>query len=175
MAMREQPCPYRIIDDFGGAFSMGCFAGCIFYFLKGMSFAPKKERFFGGIQLLKRRAPILGGSFALWGGLFSITDCTLMHLRNQQDFINPIVAGAFTGGFLAIRAGTRIAVRNAIFGGIILGFIQLAEVGMLKMQMREEMKRMQQQQQQQMAEMQEMMEMQNNRANKKQQPKVEKY
>ncbi|CAK92541.1 unnamed protein product (macronuclear) [Paramecium tetraurelia] len=168
MAMREQPCPYRIIDDFGGAFSMGCFAGCIFYFLKGMSFAPKEGEIF-------RRAPILGGSFALWGGLFSITDCTLMHLRNQQDFINPIVAGAFTGGFLAIRAGTRIAVRNAIFGGIILGFIQLAEIGMLKIQMREEMKRMQQQQQQQMQEMQEMMAMQVQQPSKKQQPKVEKY
>lgn len=68
-----------------------------------MTFAPKRERFNGGIQLLKRRAPILGGSFALWGGLFSMTDCLLMHLRNKQDYINPIVAGAFTGGFLAVR------------------------------------------------------------------------
>jgi hypothetical protein len=68
-----------------------------------MFFSPKKERFFGGIQLLKRRAPILGGSFALWGGLFSLTDCTLIHLRNETDYINPIVAGALTGGFLAIR------------------------------------------------------------------------
>lgn len=35
MALRELPCPYRIIDDFGGAFSMGCCAGCILYFVKG--------------------------------------------------------------------------------------------------------------------------------------------
>ena len=35
MALRELPCPYRIVDDFGGAFSMGCCAGCIIYFMKG--------------------------------------------------------------------------------------------------------------------------------------------
>jgi import inner membrane translocase subunit TIM17 len=43
------------------------------------------------------------GSFALWGGLFSLTDCTLMHLRNKEDYLNPIAAGFLTGGFLAIR------------------------------------------------------------------------
>ena len=43
------------------------------------------------------------GSFALWGGLFSMTDCALIHLRNKEDFLNPIAAGFFTGGFLAIR------------------------------------------------------------------------
>lgn len=82
---------------------MGCFAGCIAYFIRGVYFSPKSERFVGGIKLLKRRAPVLGGSFALWGGLFSMTDCTLIHLRNKEDYINPIVAGAFTGGILAIR------------------------------------------------------------------------
>lgn len=36
MATRELPCPYKIIDDFGGAFAMGCFSGLfhlLFYFL----------------------------------------------------------------------------------------------------------------------------------------------
>lgn len=103
MALRELPCPYRIIDDFGGAFSMGCAAGSILYFVKGMWFAPKKERLFGGIMLLKKRAPVLGGSFALWGGMFSTVDCILIHLRNKEDYINPIVAGFATGGLLAFR------------------------------------------------------------------------
>ncbi len=39
----------------------------------------------------------------MWGGLFSMTDCLLIHLRNKEDFINPIVAGFVTGGLLAIR------------------------------------------------------------------------
>ena len=72
---------------------------------------------------MKKRSPILGGSFALWAGIFSSTECVLVHLRNKEDFINPIVAGFFTGGILAARAGTRVAFRNAVFGGIILGCI----------------------------------------------------
>jgi mitochondrial import inner membrane translocase subunit TIM17 len=31
MAARELPCPYRIVDDFGNAFAMGCFAGKYIY------------------------------------------------------------------------------------------------------------------------------------------------
>ena len=48
MSQRELPCPYRIVDDFGGGFSMGCFGGCIVYFIRGMWYSPKKERLFGG-------------------------------------------------------------------------------------------------------------------------------
>lgn len=48
MGSRELPCPFRIVDDFGGAFSMGCFAGCILYFIRGMWYSPKKERLYGG-------------------------------------------------------------------------------------------------------------------------------
>ncbi len=36
-------------------------------------------------------------------------------------------------------AGTRVAFRNAIFGGLLLGLIQLVEVGMIKWNMRREM------------------------------------
>ena len=55
------------------------------------------------IMLMKKRAPVLGGSFALWGGLFSSCECTLIHLRNKEDFLNPIVSGFVTGGLLAAR------------------------------------------------------------------------
>jgi import inner membrane translocase subunit TIM17 len=40
---------------------MGCVAGVILYFIRGMWYAPKRERIVGGINLLKKRAPILGG------------------------------------------------------------------------------------------------------------------
>lgn len=136
MALRELPCPFRIIDDFGGAFSMGCFAGCLVYFVRGMWYSPRKERLFGGVMLLKKRAPVLGGSFAMWGGLFSLTDCILIHLRKKEDYLNPIAAGFVAGGLLAIRAGSRIAFRNAIFGGLILGCIQMVEIIMIKWQAR---------------------------------------
>jgi import inner membrane translocase subunit TIM17 len=41
---------------------MGCVAGVILYFIRGMWYAPKRERIAGGINLLKKRAPILGGT-----------------------------------------------------------------------------------------------------------------
>ncbi len=74
-------------------------------------------------MLMKKRAPVLGGSFALWAGMFSSCECLLIHLRNKEDFVNPIVSGFVTGGLLAARAGSRVAFRNAVFGGIILGCI----------------------------------------------------
>ena len=83
-------------------------------------------------MLLKKRAPILGGSFALWGGIFSITDCTLTGIRNKEDAFNQITAGAVTGGVLAFRAGHRVAFKNALFGGLILCSICIVEKVMIK-------------------------------------------
>eukprot|EP01015_Nassula_variabilis_P012844 TRINITY_DN2049_c0_g1_i3.p2 TRINITY_DN2049_c0_g1~~TRINITY_DN2049_c0_g1_i3.p2 ORF type:complete len:125 (-),score=27.93 TRINITY_DN2049_c0_g1_i3:4-378(-) len=108
--------------------------GCAFYFFKGMLNSPKKERFYGGIVHLKRRAPILGGSFALWAGLFSSTECVMTYMRGKEGAINMITAGFITGGVLAIRAGFRVAFRNALFGGIIMSMIALVEHGMIKYQ-----------------------------------------
>lgn len=46
----------------GGGFAMGCAAGCLLYLVRGMWLSPKSERLYGGIMLLKKRAPILGGN-----------------------------------------------------------------------------------------------------------------
>jgi len=139
MAAREGPCPNRIFDDIGGGFGMGCIGGSLWYFIKGFFNSPKRERFFGGIQHLKRRGPVLGGNFALWAGMFSSCDCVLVYYRNVEDHINPIVAGCLTGGLLAIRAGIRPALKNAFLGGTILGFIELAQMVMIKMQKKQEL------------------------------------
>lgn len=95
---------------------------------------------------IKKRAPILGGkhktyvgSFALWAGLFSATDCALISIRNKEDAINQITAGAITGGMLAFRAGARIAFKNAMFGGVILASISLVEIYMIKMNRQREL------------------------------------
>lgn len=118
---------------------MGSIGGAVFYFFKGLFNSPKKERFFGGIQHLKRRAPVLGGNFGLWAGLFSCFDCAFMYARNKEDIYNPIASGFLTGGVLAIRAGTRVALRNAIFGGVILAMIELVSSIMMKMQKKSEL------------------------------------
>lgn len=73
-----------------------------------------------------------------------------MYARNKEDILNPIASGFLTGGVLAIRgtlrdifiilpAGTRVAFRNAIFGGVILAMIELVSSIMMKMQKKSEL------------------------------------
>lgn len=38
------------------------------------------------LQAIRREAPRIGGSFAVWGGLFSSFDCTLVALRKKVQF-----------------------------------------------------------------------------------------
>lgn len=77
----REPCPDRILDDIGGAFSMGAIGGSAWHFIKGMKNSPKGERFLGGTQAVRLNAPRIGGSFAVWGGLFSTFDCSMIYLR----------------------------------------------------------------------------------------------
>lgn len=81
----REPCPWRIIDDCGGAFSMGLIGGSIFQMINGARNAPKgfSRRLMGGIVRVKERAPIFGGQFAAWGICFSTFDCTFVHLRQK--------------------------------------------------------------------------------------------
>ncbi len=76
------------------------------------------------LQSIRREAPKIGGSFAVWGGLFSTFDCTLVALRKKEDPWNSIAAGALTGGFLQLRTGMQSAARSAAFGGVLLAMIE---------------------------------------------------
>lgn len=44
------------------------------------------------------------GSFAVWGGLFSMIDCGLVKVRGKEDPWNSITSGAMTGAILAARS-----------------------------------------------------------------------
>ena len=63
-------CPHWIIDDVGSGFGLGCILGSIWNLIKGAINSPNKERIWGGVLLAKRWAPIAGGNFAAWMGLF---------------------------------------------------------------------------------------------------------
>lgn len=115
----REPCPDRILDDVGGS---------AFHFLKGIYNSPKGERLIGGSQAVRMNAPRVGGSFAVWGGLFSAFDCTMVYVRQKEDPWNSIIAGAATGGFLQMRQGLAASTRSAIFGGVLLGLIEGAGI-----------------------------------------------
>jgi hypothetical protein len=66
-------------------------------------------RMSSAITALKTKAPSLGGSFAVWGGLYSSFDCTFAYLRGKEDFKNSIMSGAATGAVLAARSTSIIS------------------------------------------------------------------
>ena len=124
----REPCPDRILDDIGGAFGMGAVGGSAFHFLKGIYNSPKGQRLIGGTQAVRMNAPRVGGSFAVWGGLFSTFDCTMVYIRQKEDPWNSIIAGAATGGFLQMRQGLAASGKSAMFGGVLLALIEGAGI-----------------------------------------------
>lgn len=85
---------------------------------------PRDKKTRTAFQAVQARAPILGGNFAVWGGLFSAFDCTFTAIRRKEDPWNSIMSGFFTGGVLAIRAGPKVAGKQALIGGVLLAMIE---------------------------------------------------
>uniref|UniRef100_A0A2K6EUD6 Translocase of inner mitochondrial membrane 17B n=1 Tax=Propithecus coquereli TaxID=379532 RepID=A0A2K6EUD6_PROCO len=165
----REPCPWRIVDDCGGAFTMGVIGGGVFQAIKGFRNAPVVSPAFlqvvqgsavlptqdtalqtawswqlfawllhlgfwgnswclaysrGSVNAVRIRAPQIGGSFAVWGGLFSTIDCGLVRLRGKEDPWNSITSGALTGAVLAARSGPLAMMGSAMMGGVLLALIE---------------------------------------------------
>ena len=82
---------------------MGAIGGGIWHGIKGARNSPRGERLVGSLSAIKARAPVLGGNFGVWGGLFSSFDCAVKGYRQKEDPWNAITAGFLTGGSLAFR------------------------------------------------------------------------
>jgi len=105
---------------------MGAIGGSLFQAIKGFRNSPAgfNHRFSGSMAAIKSKAPVIGGNFAVWGGLFSTIDCSLIKLRGKEDPWNAIASGAATGGILAARSGVGAMVGSAIIGGVLLAMIE---------------------------------------------------
>ena len=95
---------------------MGGVGGGLWHLFRGMKNSPSGARFRGGIEVsinnnqteysigrfdsknvfllqsIRREAPRIGGSFAVWGGLFSTFDCTLVALRKKGSLLSFVLA-----------------------------------------------------------------------------------
>ncbi|XP_031826910.1 mitochondrial import inner membrane translocase subunit Tim17-A [Nomia melanderi] len=122
----REPCPWRIMDDCGGAFTMGAIGSGIFQSIKGFHNAPAgiNKRLLGSVMAVKERSPIIAGSFATWGVVFSTIDCTMVHIRKKEDPWNSIISGAAAGGILSARNGLVAMAGSAFIGGVILALIE---------------------------------------------------
>ncbi|XP_029112941.1 mitochondrial import inner membrane translocase subunit Tim17-B-like isoform X2 [Scleropages formosus] len=109
----REPCPWRIVDDCGGAFTMGAIGGGLFQSIRGFRNAPKgvRHRLKGSANAVRVRAPQIG-------------DCGLVRLRGKEDPWNSITSGALTGAVLASRSGPLAMVGSAMMGGILLALIE---------------------------------------------------
>ena len=120
----REPCPWRIVDDVGGAFCMGNIGGGIWHSIKGARMAPSGARLAGSLSAVQARAPVLGGGFAVWGLCFACCDCSLTAIRQKEDPWNAIIGGAATGGILAARAGPKAMAQAGLVGGVLLALIE---------------------------------------------------
>ncbi|XP_017082154.1 probable mitochondrial import inner membrane translocase subunit Tim17 1 [Drosophila eugracilis] len=122
----REPCPFRIIEDCGGAFAMGALGGGAFQAIKGFRNAPSGiiHRLSGGLAAVRARSALVGGNFAVWGATFSAIDCTLIYYRKMEDPWNSIISGAATGGVLAARGGLTSMLSSALVGGVLLALIE---------------------------------------------------
>lgn len=98
--------------------------GTVWHTVGGLRNAPKGQMMRQAISRVRARVPMLGGSFAVWGTLFSCCDCTFTYIRKKEDPWNAIMSGAATGGILAARAGLKAAGKSALVGGVILAAIE---------------------------------------------------
>lgn len=103
---------------------MGAVGGSVFHIIRGSFNAPSGRRIAGALNAATARGPVLGGQFAVWGGLFACCDCSLTAIRQKEDPWNAIISGATTGGLLAIRAGPKAAAQAAAVGGVLLALIE---------------------------------------------------
>lgn len=105
---------------------MGTIGGSVFQSVKGFRNSPTglNKRFASSWVAIRTRAPIIGGSFAVWGGLFSTIDCSLIAIRKKEDPYNSIASGALTGAILAVRKGVGSMAGSALVGGILLAMIE---------------------------------------------------
>ena len=122
----REPCPWRIIDDCGGAFSMGLIGGGIFNLIGGARNAPTgfRRRLLGGVIKVKEGAPLLGGQFAAWGLCFASFDCTFKYIRQKEDPWNSIMSGGAAGAVMVARQGAKSMAGSALVGAVLLGLIE---------------------------------------------------
>jgi hypothetical protein len=85
------------------------------------------------ITAIKARAPVTGGNFGVWGGMFSTFDCAVKGIRKKEDPYNSIIAGFFTGGALAVRGGYKAARNGAIMCAIFLAVIEGVGIGIQRL------------------------------------------
>jgi hypothetical protein len=68
----------------------------------------------GTVTSIKARAPAVAGNIAAWGGLLSAFNCVAVHYRQKEDGWNNVLAGAGSGGCIAVRSKLFVCFQRSI-------------------------------------------------------------
>mmetsp|Transcript_13748 Transcript_13748/g.29986 ORF Transcript_13748/g.29986 Transcript_13748/m.29986 type:complete len:137 (+) Transcript_13748:75-485(+) len=121
---RRLPCPERIVDMVGFGFGMGACGGFAITFVRGLRDNPAGHRISGAFSTARYRAPQLGGTFAMWSGLFHLFECGVAQRHRDpngaRSSIDGAICGFLTAGVLSFRSGPRLAAMNAMSGGFCI-------------------------------------------------------
>mmetsp|Transcript_9805 Transcript_9805/g.17735 ORF Transcript_9805/g.17735 Transcript_9805/m.17735 type:complete len:141 (+) Transcript_9805:137-559(+) len=124
MAVEQRlPCPQRVVDMMGYAFGVGCCGGFAYTFVHGLRNNPSGHRVSGAFGAARARAPQLGGTFAMWSGIFHCFECAVSKRHGdvepqRRSVIDAGICGFLTAGLLSVRQGPRAASTNAVVGGL---------------------------------------------------------
>jgi hypothetical protein len=75
------------------------------------------------LEAVRMNVPHIGSSFAVCGGLYSVFDCILMYVRQEEDPWNLICSGVATGGILSLRQGFLSVIRSCMPGTIFFALL----------------------------------------------------
>ncbi|KAJ0247744.1 hypothetical protein HA466_0161620 [Hirschfeldia incana] len=126
-------CPeLMILDNIGGSFGVGIAGGSAFNFIRGIYNSPAGARLSGGAEYVRMNAPKVGGSCAVFSGLFSSFVCAMEYARQKEDSWNSFFAGAATGGLSSLRQGFRASCNRAVYFGALSILVERAITAVYK-------------------------------------------
>lgn len=112
-----------ILEGMMDCFSCGSTAACFRFFLKGAYDSPKGSRLKGGYLETYRMSPQFVRYAMLVSGMLCTVDYSMQYLRQKDDQLNKITAGAASVGVLGIRYGLGPATRSFVFCSAFLGLL----------------------------------------------------
>ncbi|CAI9778374.1 unnamed protein product [Fraxinus pennsylvanica] len=99
----DKPWFDRLLDQTGDYFRFVIVGGSTFYMLKGMYNSPKGEPFIQGLQPVRVNAPRCTSNCGIFGGLSSVLESSMIHVRQKDDPWTSILSDAGAAGFLKMR------------------------------------------------------------------------
>ena len=116
-----------ICERLGYGYMVGITAGACMYFCSGLFNAPRGQRLVTGFLSVRNRAPLLGGSVAMWSGSFAATSGYLKYYRQTDDEWNDTIGGGLTAFLIHLRSGgLYFAANQGLQMAVIFYFIEKA-------------------------------------------------